>query len=161
MPRGPAVFHQAGYLLIETLVSVLIFALALLGIVAMYGTSIRNNTQAKYRADASFLADELIGRMRTDIRQPALFETNWEGSAGTGGTGYLAWVQSLTPGDDPARDRLPGIRDIDENKPTITVNVIDGFAPPDTAKSLVTITVRWQLSTTDPVHTHVVTTVIK
>lgn len=139
----------------------LIFVIALLGIVAMYATSIRNSTQAKYRADASFLADELIGKMRTDTRQPALFEANWEGTAGSGGTGYLAWTQSLTPGDDPARDRLPGIRDVDQNKPTITVDVIDGFAPPDTAKSLVTITLRWQTASTEPVHSHVVTTVIK
>lgn len=159
MPRRPE--DQSGYLLIETLVSVLIFSIALLGIVAMYATSIRNNTQAKYRADASFLADELIGRMRTDTRQPALFETYWEGGAGSGGTGYLAWVQTLTPGDDPTKDRLPGVRDVDQNQPTVTVDVIDGFAPPDTSKNLVTITLRWQVSSTDDVHSHVVTTVIK
>lgn len=152
---------QAGYLLIEMLVSVLIFSIGLLGIVAMYATSIRNNTEAKYRADASFLVNELIGKMRTDARQPAVLEANWEGDAGSGGASYLQWLQSLTPGDDPAKDRLPGIRDRDENKPTIVVNVIDGFTPPDTAKSLVTITLRWQITSTDPLHHHVVTTVIK
>jgi len=67
----PATFHaQRGMSLLETLLSVLIFSIGILAIVALQAMSIRTTSDAKFRADASFLANQLVGRMwvanRTD-----------------------------------------------------------------------------------------------
>ena len=53
-------------MLLEALIALLIFSFGILGIVGLQAASIRNGSEAKYRTDASFLANELIGQMWTD-----------------------------------------------------------------------------------------------
>lgn len=57
---------QSGSVLIEALVSVLIFSMGILALVGLQGAMIKNNSDAKYRADASFIAQERLGLMWTD-----------------------------------------------------------------------------------------------
>jgi type IV pilus assembly protein PilV len=54
---------QAGFTLIEVMVSVLIFSIGLLGIVGMHAAAIKLSTDAQQRAEATFLADQLLARM--------------------------------------------------------------------------------------------------
>jgi type IV pilus assembly protein PilV len=54
---------QGGFTLLEVLVSLLIFAFGILGLVGLQATAIRFATDAQQRADATFLADQLLGRM--------------------------------------------------------------------------------------------------
>ena len=54
---------QGGFTLIEVLVSVLIFALGILGLVSLQASAIRYSTDAQQRAEATFLADQLLARM--------------------------------------------------------------------------------------------------
>lgn len=54
---------QSGFTLIEVLVAVLIFAFGILGLVGLQGTAIRFSTDAQQRAEATFLADQLLARM--------------------------------------------------------------------------------------------------
>lgn len=54
---------QAGSVLLEALIAILIFSLGILALVGMQATAINNVADSKYRADASFLADQIIGVM--------------------------------------------------------------------------------------------------
>ncbi len=123
-------------MLLEVLISILLFSMGMLGTVAMQAVSIRNNSDAKYRVDASFLANALIGRMWTDDRSPAalLAKYGTNGTNGTDAAGYATWLADV-------RSRLPGVT---ENPPSVLVTTVAGPAPPATSKSLVTATVNWQ-----------------
>ncbi len=67
-PRRPR-----GFTLIEVLVSLLVFAFGVIGLLGLQGTAIRFSTDAQQRADATFLADQLLGRML--ISDPATIAT--------------------------------------------------------------------------------------
>jgi type IV pilus assembly protein PilV len=54
---------QAGTILLEVLVSMLILALGVLSIVGLQAAAIRNTTDAKLRADAGFVANRTISQM--------------------------------------------------------------------------------------------------
>lgn len=57
---------QKGATLLEALVSIFIFSIAVLGLVGLQATSIKNSIDAKHRADAAFLANQIIGQMWID-----------------------------------------------------------------------------------------------
>jgi type IV pilus assembly protein PilV len=57
---------QKGVVLIEALIAVLIFSMGILALVGLQAAMIKNTSDNKYRTDASFLAQERIGRMWAD-----------------------------------------------------------------------------------------------
>ena len=92
--------QQTGVMLIEVLFAILIFSIGILGIVGLYAASVRNAGDAKYRVDASLLANELIAQMWIVDRTAA----NWQDQFKKGGTPYDAWagrVKDTLPGDIP------------------------------------------------------------
>jgi type IV pilus assembly protein PilV len=58
--------HQQGSMLLEALIAVLIFSLGILALVGLQGTMIKNTGSSKYRADASYIAEQRIGAMWAD-----------------------------------------------------------------------------------------------
>jgi type IV pilus assembly protein PilV len=65
----PTTRHRSsmrGMAILEALVAILIFTVALLGLLGLQANSIKNNSQAKFRADASFLANRILGEMSLD-----------------------------------------------------------------------------------------------
>jgi type IV pilus assembly protein PilV len=58
--------HQSGIALIEALVGILIFAFGVLGLVGLQASMTSAQSSAKFRGDASNLANELIGVMWGD-----------------------------------------------------------------------------------------------
>jgi len=58
---------QRGVALLEVLVALLIFMVGVLGLVGLETAMVRTQTETKMRADAAALANELIGRMWTDL----------------------------------------------------------------------------------------------
>lgn len=60
-----------GIALIEALVAMLIFMLGVLGLIGMQGSLTRTQTESKVRADAAYLASEVVGRMWADINNLA------------------------------------------------------------------------------------------
>jgi len=73
---------QRGFFLIEAMVAILIFALGILGLVAMGGTAVSSQSDAQYRTEASSLADAIaaqiaLGIVRTDDASKALSLANF------------------------------------------------------------------------------------
>jgi type IV pilus assembly protein PilV len=64
-PSGPR--HARGVLLLEGLVAILIFSFAVLALVGLQARLKTAQSEAKYRADASYLANELLGVMWGDL----------------------------------------------------------------------------------------------
>lgn len=102
MPRP-----QRGIMLLEALIAILIFSLGILAMIGLQAQSIRNSAEAKYRADASFLADQVIGYMWADRANVALYAHHPSGSAcapsgsassNANVTSWLANVSALLPG---------------------------------------------------------------
>lgn len=54
---------QQGVVLLEALIAVLIFSIGILAISGLQGTMIKNTSDAKYRADAAFIAQQRLGAM--------------------------------------------------------------------------------------------------
>jgi type IV pilus assembly protein PilV len=141
-PRPHAARREAGVMLLETLIAILIFSFGVLGIVALQAQSIRHVNEAQYRGEAIYLANSLVGRMWAGNQKT--LGTDYAGDKGTGGTGYMAFVDSVS--------RLPGAND---NAPTVTV-----AAGPSTTSSNVTVTIRWQLPGDTVVHNYQTTAVV-
>ena len=58
---------QRGFFLIEAMVAILIFALGILGLVAMGGTAVSSQSDAQYRTDASSLADAIASQIALGV----------------------------------------------------------------------------------------------
>ncbi len=72
---------QRGFSLIEVLVAVLIFSLGIIGAVGLQAAALKMSTDARQRAEATFLADQLLARML--IADPATAATFAHRPAGT------------------------------------------------------------------------------
>lgn len=57
---------QGGSMMLEALIAILIFSMGILAIVGLQGTAVNITSDAKYRADASFVANQAIGEMWGD-----------------------------------------------------------------------------------------------
>ncbi|MCO5108978.1 MAG: type IV pilus modification protein PilV [Burkholderiaceae bacterium] len=66
MPVTKSARLQQGATLIEALVAVLIFSIGILAVVGMQAFAVSAVSDAKYRADASFLANQALGRLWGD-----------------------------------------------------------------------------------------------
>ena len=64
---------QTGVMLLEALIGILIFSIGILALIGMQGAAIRNTTDARYRSEASFLANQIIGQMWVDRANLALY----------------------------------------------------------------------------------------
>ena len=75
---------QQGVMLLEALVAILIFTIGIIAVMGMQVASINEVTQAKYRTDASYLANQIIAMMWID--QP-----NLASYASPGSPGRITW----------------------------------------------------------------------
>jgi type IV pilus assembly protein PilV len=75
---------QAGVMLLEALVAILIFSIGIIAVMGMQAASIAQVTQSKFRTDASYLANQIIAAMWVD-------QANLGSYTGTGYSGRSAW----------------------------------------------------------------------
>ena len=128
---------QEGVMLLEALIGILIFSLGVLALVAMQAVSISNVSNAQYRTEAAFLANEILSQIWLDrgvnlARVPVY--------AYPGGPAAGAWVSKIqAPGTG-----LPGAGTY---TPTIAIAPVAG-APPGPGglpgAYQVTVTVFWR-----------------
>ena len=123
---------QQGVMLLEALISILIFSIGILAIVGLQASAVNASSDAKYRSDASLLVNQLVGQMWVSDRTAATLQANFQ----TGGPVYNAWLADV-------QAALPQVA---INPPTVVVT------PGAAAGSLVTITVFWQLPSATAVH---------
>jgi type IV pilus assembly protein PilV len=105
---------QTGSVLLEALIAVLIFSLGILALVGLQAAMIKNTGAAKFRTDASYIAQKRIGEMWADPGNLAAYvEANTDISAMIPGgrrsvialanpTEYQVTVGWTAPGEVPA-----------------------------------------------------------
>ena len=57
---------QQGVVLVEAMVAILIFSMGVLAVVGLQAAMIKNTADSKFRADASYIAQQRIGTMWSD-----------------------------------------------------------------------------------------------
>lgn len=115
---------QRGSMLLESLIAILIFSMGILSIVALLGASVKDTSNAKYRTDASLLANQIIGKMWLGDRSNAALVAGYSAPAGAE---YLNWKVGVVR-------TLPGVSAANNTLPTIAVD----------ANNVVTVTLKWQ-----------------
>lgn len=152
--------RQSGVMLLEAMIAILIFSLGVLGVVGMQAMAVAASRDAKYRADAALLANELIGEMWSSDRTGSVLKANFQGDGVSSGAGnvitdtdgvrYTSWkdrVQATLPGDLPPLVRFAYI------DPTPLPN-------PKPLASQVEVTVRWAAPNDNTVHSYLVAVTI-
>ncbi len=156
-------------MLLEALIAILIFSVGIVGVVGMQASTIKASRDAKFRADAGLLANELIGEMWTGARDGTNLQTNFQGGHGCGASGvvlavnattgtpcllgapfvatvdgptYTAWVARVTA-------TLPGVA---ANPPFVVV--VPGVVGPPQTSSTVSVIVRWQTPNDPTIRTY-------
>ncbi len=114
----PVKRQQRGMMLIEVLVSILIFSIGVLALVGLQARMTASQSDAKYRADAGYLANEVVGMMWSDLAHVA----NYNGTACTSNTRCSDW----------------------QSKVSNTLPNGTGAIVIDATTQMVTITVTWQ-----------------
>ena len=127
--------NQSGVMLLEALIGILIFSIGILALLAMQATGMRVTVDAKYRSEASFLANEIVGLM-------------WVDRVGVATTPTSTYATSAaSPASCSGAPPLPPVCDwIAKVKARLPM---DGTTPANTEPEIavvgreVTVTVRW------------------
>src|SRR5512134_3076191 len=90
---------QRGATLLEALIGILIFSVGILALVGMQALAIKHMSDAKYRSDAAFFANQIIGQMW--VNRGSLGSYAYAGS-GTPPAAIDNWVTSI-------QNALPGV----------------------------------------------------
>jgi type IV pilus assembly protein PilV len=64
--RTVAMNGQHGVVLLEALIAILIFSMGILAVVGLQAAMIKNTSDSKYRADASYIAQQRVGQIWVD-----------------------------------------------------------------------------------------------
>lgn len=125
--NGPR--QQTGVMLLEALIAILIFSVGILAIVGMQANAVQDMSEAKYRTEASFLANRVIADMWSGMGISSTQANTNLAQFAYGGSGAVPdmiadWVNTV-------QERLPGAKSF---PPIISV----------AANNTVTVTVRWR-----------------
>lgn len=127
--------RQRGIALIEALVGILIFAFGIIGLVGLQVAMTRAQGNAKFRADAAYLGNQVIGQMWADRTNLNSYNT-------------ASSCASYTPCQDW------------QNKVATTLPQGAGTIVADPASGSVALTVTWSTNA-EGTHSHVVSTSIR
>jgi type IV pilus assembly protein PilV len=124
---------QSGFTLLEVLVAVLVLSIGLLGLAGLLASSIRNNQSAYQRTQATWLAYDIVDRMR--VNRPAALASDYDTTLGT-------------PANCAANPTLSGAmaaQDLTGWKTLLACALPagDGAVALNTATRQVTVTVQW------------------
>jgi len=112
---------QEGVMLIEALIGILIFSIGILALIGMQATAIKNTTDARYRSEAAFLANQIIGQMWVDRPNLTRYDHDDAGNYGPRND-WRTTVQTALPGIDIANNILvPEIQVGASNEVTVTI----------------------------------------
>lgn len=69
----PGMQAQRGVVLLEALIAVLIFSMGILALVGLQGAMVKNTSDAKYRAEATFIAQQKLGEIWANTKDRDAF----------------------------------------------------------------------------------------
>lgn len=122
--------QQTGSMLLEALIAILIFSIGILAIVGLLAASTKSAGDAKYRSDASLLANQLVGQMLGSNKSTlTILQNNFQSP---NGTAYTAWLPGVTAA-------LPGAA---ATPPTVVITQAPSTSSL-TPSSQATITINW------------------
>ena len=96
--------RQSGFTLLEVLIAIIVISIGLLGLAGVMASSMRNSHSAYQRTQATWLAYDIVDRMRVN-RPAAIASTNnyniaigtaTSSSTGMAGTDVTAWKSMLS-----------------------------------------------------------------
>ena len=100
--------RQSGFSMVETLVSIVIFSLGVLGIVQFQATAVSMSSEARNRIEASMLAESIVHTVWLDRANMTSYEYT---GAGHAPDAIKGWVASIA-------ENLPNGRGIVDANPT-------------------------------------------
>lgn len=89
--------QQRGAALLEALVAILLLMLGILALIGLQGRMVSASTEAQMRGEATYLADQLIGRMSVDEGHLADYKTDGKSCTSDYCTDWLANVAGTLP----------------------------------------------------------------
>jgi type IV pilus assembly protein PilV len=156
---------QQGAMLLEALISILIFSIGILAIIGLQATSIKMSSDAKYRTDASMLANQQLSFMWADIASatnaataaiPTPFDPLEFVSYANGGTNFSPWYNNIAA-------TLPNASATVATNTILSCNNAPCPASPtgvlQTTRTDVILTINWQ-APGENVHTYKTTALI-
>lgn len=129
---------QSGAMLLEALIGILIFSTGILALIGMQAMAIGYASDAKYRADASFLANQIVAQMWVD--RANLGNYVYDGTGAPPAT-LTNWVNAV-------EGALPGAVN---NRPVVAANAGTGQ---------VSVTIRWSPPNAEAVRNYHTTAMI-
>jgi type IV pilus assembly protein PilV len=92
---------QAGVMLIEALIGILIFSIGILALLGMQGSAMKNTADARYRSEAAYFASQVVGQMWVNDKDML---SNWDTRGGKGPAIFPLrdnWMKAVA-------DKMPG-----------------------------------------------------
>lgn len=71
---------QRGSVILESLIAILILSFGIIALMGLQGTIVKQAADAKYRSDASFLTNQILGEMWLDRENLAQYVSNGYGA---------------------------------------------------------------------------------
>src|SRR5690554_6969235 len=121
LPRG----RQDGFTLLESLIAIVVFAIAVLGMIGAQASGAQVTSDARYRTEAAAAADELLARMQ--IAPPATVVADFS----TGGPRFQEWLEERVQAEGvglPAGDATVEFASVGGDP--LTVRIVVTWVPP-------------------------------
>jgi type IV pilus assembly protein PilV len=116
---------QAGFTLLESLIAIVVFAIAVLGMIGAQASGAQVTSDARYRTEAAAAADELLARMQ--IAPPATVVADFS----TGGPRFQEWLEERVQAEGvglPAGDATVEFASVGGDP--LTVRIVVTWVPP-------------------------------
>ena len=144
--RGSISGKQGGSVLLEALVAVVVFSFGLLAMISMQSAAVRSTTDAKYRADAAFLANQIIAHIWSNSANIAALGTFVNGVSANAAGAESCPAGAVTIADPAAQEWLGAVAAMlpgaDGGRQQVSVNVdIDGDG--DVDQGVVMVRICW------------------
>jgi type IV pilus assembly protein PilV len=164
--------HQQGSVLLEALIAIVIFSVGLVGLIGIQAKAVGMSIDAKYRADAAYLSNQIVSQMWLDRANIATYAHNAGTATCAAGAAPSAnaIVHNGTSSGGWTYQVAKSLPQATQEKQTIVVstycnNILKGLAPNPCAATevetyQVAVGICWQRPQETTSHTHVTLTQI-
>jgi type IV pilus assembly protein PilV len=131
---------QTGSAVIEGLTAITVFSLGILGLIGLQANVLEHNAQAQYRAEASYLAEEIIGLATADALNADCYTVPAAGTCSNAVAEQAAadWAERVQEAM-PGADAMPPTVEREANG-TFTVTILWKRENEDTSHNYVSVT---------------------